>query len=64
MWMVTRHSGRSNGHWRSVYTGPEEKAREKFAKIAKDLRQGGVRLHKPDGTIVKHVWGPTLRMRW
>jgi hypothetical protein len=63
-WTVRRHSGRSDGEWRTVYCGTEQKARAKFKRIECDMRQGGVELVDPDGKQQSYAWAPRLRTRW
>jgi hypothetical protein len=63
-WKVERHSGRLGDHYREVFAGEETIARAKFEKIEKALRQGGVRLIRPDGHTEYIVNAPRLRTRW
>jgi hypothetical protein len=63
-WKVLRHSGRLSDHYREVFAGEETIARKKFEKIEKALRQGGVRLIRPDGHTEYIVNAPRLRTRW
>lgn len=64
MWVVMRHSGRSNGHWRMVFDGDERAAREKYDAVSLELRQGRVVLYDPQARLVASDSGPTLRTRW
>jgi hypothetical protein len=48
IWTVERNGGRSIDHWRLVYSGAEIKARVRFDQIRTEMRQGGVRLLRPD----------------
>ena len=50
-WSVTRHGGRRADSWRVVFAGPEAKAREAFAGRKIGMRQGGLRLMKPNGSL-------------
>jgi hypothetical protein len=68
-WRVLRHSGRGSGSeevagWKEKFAGPEDEARERYRKLQDAMRQGGVRLVKPDGTTDSERWAPRLRMRW
>ena len=63
-WTVERHSGRSADHYRPLFSGDEATARAKFDAVSKELRQGGVRLIRPDGHTEFIVNGPRLRSRW
>ncbi len=69
VWTVRRHSGRGSGpsreaSWVERFKGPEDKARAKYAKISAAMRQGGVRLLRPDGTIDSERHEPRVRTRW
>lgn len=62
---VCRHGGRGNNQWRVIYRSQqEEQARAKYFKAKEAMRQGGVRLLGPDGTLVRDDWAPRLRTRW
>lgn len=61
---VLRDGGRIDCGWREVYSGPEERARKKYTKIAEDMRQGGLILEGPEGQILAKVTAPRLRTRW
>jgi hypothetical protein len=64
-WKVERHSGRKGvSDWRLLFHGDELKAREAFGKVEESLRQGGVRLIRPDGRTELIVNAPRLRTRW
>ena len=64
-WTVDRHSGRDRDHVRvRLVTDDETKARAKFQRLKDELRQGEVRLWRPDGTEADSVWAPRLRSRW
>ncbi len=63
-WKVERNSGRIDGKYRTVFTGIESTARVKFDEISKALRQGGVRLIRPDGRTEFIVNAPRVRTRW
>jgi hypothetical protein len=63
-WRVERHGGASIHGWRTMFEGPEATAREVFGKIETSLRQGGVRLIRPDGHTEFIVNAPRLRTRW
>jgi hypothetical protein len=67
-WTVKRHSGNGSpdddGLWKERFAGEEDKAREKYAKIKEAMRQGGVRLIRPDGTIALEQHEPRLMKRW
>lgn len=65
-WKVLRHGGRSCDDWRTVYEGNDlAKAQSRFDTLAKQLRQGGVRLVNTEGdVVVRGVWSPRLRTRW
>jgi hypothetical protein len=63
-WIVERHSGRDGMARRVVVsTRNENRARERFAKIKTDLRQGEVTLTDPAGTVVDRCWAPRARTR-
>jgi hypothetical protein len=49
IWNVMRHSGRKKDVARVVYSGTEEKARERYRKLSDALRQGWVELINSDG---------------
>lgn len=64
-WCIVRHGGRSTDTQRLVFFGNGEAVtRGHYAEIAKNLRQGYVRLYSPDGKVVERCSGPTLRTRW
>jgi hypothetical protein len=64
-WRVERHSGRGMDHWRlKLETIKAAEAKTRFDKIAEKLRQGGVRLIRPDGKTEFIVNAPRLRTRW
>ncbi len=63
-WRVERHGGQSAHRWRLVFTGVEFAARDRFQQLAEALRQGGVRLIRPDGGIDGIVTAPRLRTKW
>jgi len=62
-WYVRRHSGRVGGHWRTVVSGDETRARGVFAFIKQEMRQGSVRLFNGDDEI-DSATAPRLRTRW
>ena len=77
---VWRHGGASTHKWREVYTGPPDKARQKFDKVYRDLRQGiaGVlptgwhpldegsfaQIVRGEDGKLLHTSAPRLRTRW
>jgi hypothetical protein len=64
MYQVKRYSGRAADAYRTVLeTEDEEKARKRFDKLAKEMRQGGVMLVK-DEMVIDEVRAPNLRTRW
>lgn len=64
-WIIERNSGRYGGHWRTVWSGlVEAKARVEFDKRHAAMRQGGLRLIRPDGHTEFIVTSPRLRTRW
>ena len=46
------------------FIGDEAKAREVYAKLHYDMRQGAVELLDGDGKVVLRDWAPRLRTRW
>ena len=52
-WKVERWGGNANHNRRVVFLGSEDKAREKYAAVYRDLRQGVVELVDPAGQTVK-----------
>lgn len=65
MWSVWRHGGRQTDRWRLVAAvAGEITARDAYQRAVTDMRQGGVELRGPDGTLVLHHWAPRLRTRW
>jgi hypothetical protein len=64
VWSVLRHGGRRTDHWRQTFHGTEEAARKWYAIDYKNMRQGGVRLVRPDGEIELNEWAPRVRSRW
>lgn len=67
-WRVLRHSGAGApsdaAAWVERFAGREDKARERYGKLVKAMRQGGVRLVRPDGSVAIEVHEPRLRTRW
>jgi hypothetical protein len=64
-WRVLRHGGRASDDWREVVrTNVEQMARNRFASERERMRQGGVQLLAPLGTVVDSAWAPRLRTRW
>jgi hypothetical protein len=64
MYQVKRYSGRAVDSYRAVFESEdEEKARERFDKLVKEMRQGGVMLLR-DEFILEEVRAPNLRTRW
>lgn len=63
-YVILRHGGRAADQWREVYRGPEARARARYTRLVEDLRQGGVKLIAPDGTLIDYKWAPRLRTRW
>jgi hypothetical protein len=63
-WTVMRWSGRDRETPRKVFAGIEEKARAKYAKLYRDMRQGMIELMDGDGKTVDRAWAPRLRTRW
>jgi hypothetical protein len=63
-WAVQRHGGRRTDFWRQTFHGTEEAARKWYAIDYKNMRQGGVRLVRPDGAIELDAWAPRVRSRW
>lgn len=64
-WVIERNSGRRIGSWRVVWSGTDEtKARNQYEKRYAALRQGGLRLIRPDGHTEFIVTSPRLRTRW
>jgi hypothetical protein len=67
-WRVLRHSGRGDPSdstgWAEKFVGEEAKARDHYGKLVKAMRQGGVRLVKPDGSVDAEQHAPRLRTRW
>jgi hypothetical protein len=64
MWYVVRHSGRSNGTWRLVGSGEEEKCRVIYGREAEAIRQGMVELRDPSGQTIYRYGAPRLRSKW
>lgn len=56
-----RRSGRTGEGWRQVRSRDPE---TKFAKIARDLRQGAVELRDRYGNTIEKRFAPRLRTRW
>ena len=64
-WRVERHGGRRTDRWRVVAAYIREaNGRWKFNELKAEMRQGGVRLYRPDGELADEVVAPALRTRW
>ncbi len=64
-WRVLRHGGRSSDDWREIIaTNDEQMARDKYRAAREAMRQGGVQLVMPLGTVLESAWAPRLRTRW
>jgi hypothetical protein len=67
-WRLLRHSGRQGGPesdgWRDTFTGPEWRARSRYRAASAAMRQGGLRLCRPDGRVDSERHAPRLRSRW
>jgi hypothetical protein len=63
-WTVMRWSGRDGDTPRKVFAGTKDKARAKYAKLYRDMRQGTVELMDGEGKTVDRAWAPRLRTRW
>jgi hypothetical protein len=59
-WTVMRWSGRDS----KVFSGSEDKARAKYAKLYQAMRQGAVELIDGEGKTMDRAWVPRLRTRW
>jgi hypothetical protein len=65
MYRVERHGGRACDRWRSLGEFSTQKAaHELFVKLWPDVRQGGLRILAPDGTVIRQGAEPRLRTRW
>ena len=63
-WTVIRWSGRTSDVPRKVFAGTEEKARARYAKLYREMRQGNVELFDGDGKAIDRAWAPRLCTRW
>lgn len=64
-WVLERHSGRAGADWHQIWKGYNEaRGVAKYLKIEGELRQGGVRLIDPHGSVVMLRCSPRLRTRW
>lgn len=64
-WLVRRNGGRKDLPWRIVFSSRDEtKAREHYALLCKEMRQGGVELVNPSGETVERSIAPRLRTKW
>jgi hypothetical protein len=63
LWTVKRWSGRDSDLPGVRFTGSEEKARAKYAKLYQGLRQGTVELIDSNGEVMDGAWAPRLRTR-
>jgi hypothetical protein len=63
-WTVMRWSGRDSNAPRKVFSGSEDKARAKYAKLYQAMRQGAVELINGEGKTMDRAWAPGLRTRW
>jgi hypothetical protein len=63
-WTVMRWSGCDSDAPRKVFAGIEEKARARYVKLYREMRQGMVELMDGDGKTVDRAWAPRLRTRW
>lgn len=63
-WCVRRFGGRTTDVWRTIYSGSEAQARERYTREAAALRQGVVQLIAPDGRVAAQTSAPRLRTRW
>lgn len=64
-WRIYRHGGHTGDAWRQVGAfADEDLARFEFDLESKAMRQGGVRLFRPNGTMAGATWAPKLRTRW
>jgi len=57
-------SARSVARSRVRFIGTEEKARAKYSKLHKAMRQGGVELLDGESKTVLRDWAPRLGTRW
>ena len=64
VYWVMRHGGRRTDKWRIVARGSFEHCTDVFKFQYKGLRQGGVYLVSPEGSILESGWAPRLRTRW
>jgi len=63
-WKVMRWSGRRGDDWCGLACETEDTAHELYHRLYVNMRQGGIRLVRPDGSIVKADIAPRLRSRW
>jgi hypothetical protein len=63
-WKVERWGGTDRYPRRVVFIGSEDKAREKYAKVYRTMRQGTVELLDGKGETIDRAWAPRLRTRW
>lgn len=62
-WTVTRHSGRYGAEARVVFEGEEASAREKYRRLADEMRQGRVVLMRGH-EVVESARAYRNRTRW
>jgi hypothetical protein len=63
-WTATRHGGRHVDTERTLFSGDEATARRGYDREAARLRQGVVRLIRPDGSEVAVKMAYRNRTRW
>lgn len=65
-WTVERWGGQDHHKERVLFSGTEAEARAEYERLRVkiDVRQGTLRLRRPDGVTEKVESGPRLRTRW